>query len=195
MTGTETMKRWLLSALVLVPLLWGSCLAATLWAMKPSEGRNLASYGQAGDVFGSVNALFTGLALIGLVYTASLQRDQTRAQFDQLGAQKVDASRQAREQFLTARLNAQVAALEAATAQQSAVFAASNPTPSGLASVFLEPLNRIGMRIEILALEANQGFDGGAWAPPVEKEAIRQYIVNSLMGAIPKKGDPKRSVG
>jgi hypothetical protein len=71
--------------------------------MKPEEKRELESFGQLGDVFGSANALFTGLALVGLVYTVILQRAQTASQEQQLTLQRQEPSRQAREQFLTAR--------------------------------------------------------------------------------------------
>jgi hypothetical protein len=63
--------------------------------MKPSESRRLESYGQLGDVFGSVNALFTGLALVGLVYTVFLQHKQTDALEQLCIHQKDEAGRQA----------------------------------------------------------------------------------------------------
>jgi hypothetical protein len=163
---------------VLVILLWGSCLGFTLWAMKPSESRKLESYGQLGDVFGSVNALFTGLALVGLVYTVFLQHKQTDALEQQLLHQKEESSRQARELFLTVRLNTLVASIQVQSAQHSALCSDPNMPRGKLAEASMEPLNRAGAALEIMALEASQGFDGGAWTPSVEKEAIRQYIVN-----------------
>ena len=117
--------------------------------------------------------LFTGLALIGLVYTASLQRDQTRAQ-------EKESSRQAREQLLTARLNARIATLQGITAQASILMSDANQSRERDAPGLLAALTNYRVQIDILASEVNQGFDGGVWSDSVEKEAIRQYIVNSL---------------
>jgi hypothetical protein len=163
----------------LVCVSWAVCLFMAVYSATGGGLGKIENYGLVGDTFGSVNALFTGLALVGLVYTVSLQRTQTQAQVEQIQLQRVESSRQAREQFLTARLNAQIGALQAATAQQSTALAGERGDHRTRAA-FLNSLNRIGIRIEILRHEAGLGFDGGAWSPALEKEALRLYLVNML---------------
>jgi hypothetical protein len=58
-------------------LIAGSILVLVFWLATPTivsnsanlGGGNLPSRGQFGDQYGSVNALFTGLALLGLLYS------------------------------------------------------------------------------------------------------------------------------
>jgi hypothetical protein len=178
------MKRWqdraVVFAVIFVILVWGLCLGATLWAMKPSESRKLESYGRFGDVFGSVNALFTGVAIIGLVYTSILQRAQTQAQLAQIEMQKTESSRQMREQFLTARLNVQAAVSQAYTGIYSMFLSDPNNRAGNSTHATLRELAKCAIRIEVLSFEAQQGFEGGAWTSSVEKESIRMYILTVL---------------
>jgi hypothetical protein len=167
------MKRWLPFIAILVCVIWFLCLILTLRVMKASDIKSLGSYGQFGDVFGSVNALFTGLALIGLVYTLALQREQTLTQAKESG-------RQARERFLTARLNARIAMLQVVTSKASILMSDANQSREREARELLNALTNYSVQIDILASEVNLGFDGGVWSDSVEKEAIRQHIVNSL---------------
>src|SRR5262249_60351914 len=83
-----------------------------------------AVLGQLGDTFGFVNALFTGLALAGLVQTALLQQHQLAEQRKEIKAQLETAQenraallRQGRAEFLTARLNATIGLLNACHAR------------------------------------------------------------------------------
>jgi hypothetical protein len=74
------------------PLVWAALVGVIifgfwlwLWYATDREYRNahqegLAAHGQFGDAFGSFTAIFTGLALAGLVYTAILQQKQIRSQ-------------------------------------------------------------------------------------------------------------------
>jgi hypothetical protein len=162
---------------VLVFLCWMICLFMALYSATGGRLGSIATYGQIGDTFGSVNALFTGLALIGLIYTLKLQHDQ-------LAIQQKESSREAREQFLTARLNAQAAALQVVAAQHAVVTKIQGPSARKLDESLMTSLNRHGMIIEILSLEAHQGFEGEAWTPSIEKEAIRQYVVKSLSSTV-----------
>ena len=64
------MKNWpivgVAAATVTVAVIWGNCLLVAALAVARKD---VATYGQVGDTFGSVNALFTGIGIIGLVYT------------------------------------------------------------------------------------------------------------------------------
>jgi hypothetical protein len=142
------------------------------------------------------------MALLGLVVAIKLQTDElglqrqelketreelhrtARAQELQLDVQRMESSRQSREQFLTARLNARVAAMQVDVAQHQIIAAANRARNETTANMFLEKSNKSGMLIEILSLEINQGFEGGPWNPSVEKEAIRQYVVKSLNSTV-----------
>jgi hypothetical protein len=64
---------------------WAAIVAiviVALWVATPFFVRQLypemASRGQFGDIFGSVNALFSGLALTGVIIALLLQREENR---------------------------------------------------------------------------------------------------------------------
>src|SRR5688572_20161963 len=64
-----------------VILLWSLCwiLISTTSALDVWEKR-----GQFGDMFGAVNALFSGLAFAGIILTILLQREELKAQREEL---------------------------------------------------------------------------------------------------------------
>jgi hypothetical protein len=60
-----------------------ACVIVALWMATPFFVRQLypedvATRGQFGDIFGSVNALFSGLALAGVIVAILLQREDNR---------------------------------------------------------------------------------------------------------------------
>ncbi|EPP5730072.1 hypothetical protein ACUT7I_003458, partial [Vibrio cholerae] len=67
------------------------CVLA-LWALGPIVLINLFSSwevrGQFGDLFGSTNALFSGLAFAGLIYTIYLQKNELALQREELRLQR-----------------------------------------------------------------------------------------------------------
>jgi hypothetical protein len=65
----------LIGLCLLAGLLWGAN-----WFFVSKFVDTEAKQGQFGDMFGSVNALFTALAFAGLIYTVLLQRDQLALQ-------------------------------------------------------------------------------------------------------------------
>ena len=71
--------------------------------------------GQFGDLFGSVNALFAGLAFAGLIYAILLQRQELQLQREELRLQREEMAA-SREQ-LTAQAAAQVALFRATVGQ------------------------------------------------------------------------------
>lgn len=66
--------------LLIVILLYGSCWWGVTRYIAAKDG-DWSIRGQFGDMFGSVNALFSGLAFAGIIYTINLQRLQIRIQF------------------------------------------------------------------------------------------------------------------
>ena len=62
----------------------------TWWKVAPCHAASYSEAGQKGDMFGSLNVLFTGLAFWGLVFSIILQRrelDQTKKQAAELQEQ------------------------------------------------------------------------------------------------------------
>ncbi|MEM7246361.1 MAG: hypothetical protein AAF533_13510 [Acidobacteriota bacterium] len=76
-----------------VVLLWTASLVFVPKIMGQPEGA-----GTFGDMFGAVNALFSGLAFAGLIYTILLQRQELEFQRLELGATRAEFARQT-EQF------------------------------------------------------------------------------------------------
>jgi DNA-binding transcriptional regulator of glucitol operon len=94
---------WLIVAgvLVVVLVLWGGWwYLSAYW-----YGSDMATRGQFGDLFGGVNALFTGLAFVALIYTLYLQRKDLEMQREDLAVSRdelrnsVDAQRGQVEQL------------------------------------------------------------------------------------------------
>jgi hypothetical protein len=57
-------------------------LVALMMACRFAGSGTIATAGQIGDLFGGINALFTGLSLAALVYTIILQNKQIKSQDD-----------------------------------------------------------------------------------------------------------------
>ena len=88
MKGRSLLDNWLISTAILVSLLSG---VFVLWLYLPSylnsHLRTLSDKGVYGDSYGSVNALFTGLAFAGLVFTIFLQQREIKLQRDDFFSQ------------------------------------------------------------------------------------------------------------
>ncbi len=73
-----------------------------LWALTPTVIAyiypGLASRGQAGDLFGSINALFSGLAFAGVIVAILLQRDELELQRHEIAANRTELARAATAQ-------------------------------------------------------------------------------------------------
>jgi hypothetical protein len=162
--------------------------AFTIWWRDPPL---IASLGQLGDTFGLLNAGFTGLALAGVVYTALLQRGQTDAQTEQIKLQKqelmdqrlesVDSRRamrrQSREQLLSAKLQAETALLQAESARWEKVDPAVISGNQYLSLEYQRSLARRRIAVQLLLLEAQQGFDAAQWSASIQLESIRRLLV------------------
>ena len=64
-----------ITALVVIAT-WVFAPAAVNWLVGKNWVSNPTAAGQLGDLFGSVNALFSGLALIGVVFAIMLQQKE-----------------------------------------------------------------------------------------------------------------------
>jgi hypothetical protein len=94
----------------LVVLLWIATPFAVSALFESPEQR-----GQLGDTFGVVNALFSGLAFAGLIYTIHLQRHELSLQRRELELTRQELTRTAAAQEASERaLTKQAAALELA---------------------------------------------------------------------------------
>lgn len=107
----------LISLVLLVAILWViSWLLLTTLIPTPSER------GQFGDMFGSVNALFSGLAFAGLIFTIHLQREELAMQREELRLQREEMrlqreEMQASREQLTNQAHAQLALVRATVGQ------------------------------------------------------------------------------
>jgi len=81
-----------------------------------------ATRGQLGDLFGAVNALFSGLAFGGLIYTVSLQRKELQLQREELRMTRTELARSAQAQEKSER----ALVSQAMAAQTAAEIAAIN---------------------------------------------------------------------
>jgi hypothetical protein len=126
-------------------MIWGVPLAVmALWfasffviqALFPT----MAERGQFGDLFGAVNALFSGLAFAGVIITISLQRDELALQRQELKEQREEMVRSRKE--LAAQVAAQLQLVNATLAQTRALACQ--------------------MRVEAIKIEGQGGAHGGA---------------------------------
>ena len=63
-------KNLLFKLILAIVLIWTVSAVAIIYGMD-----NWSNRGTFGDLFGAVNALFSGLAFAGLIYTIVLQRE------------------------------------------------------------------------------------------------------------------------
>lgn len=76
-----------------VVFLWAICAGATLFFFfgpTPSTWIQHLNPGEFGDLFGSINALFSGLAFAGLIYTIILQKKELSLQRDELSSTRIE---------------------------------------------------------------------------------------------------------
>lgn len=81
-------KREIVTAIVV------GLIVIALWIFTPfllhNHFEDWAKSGQFGDLFGSVNALFSGLAFVALIYTIHLQRQELALQRIELKLQRAE---------------------------------------------------------------------------------------------------------
>ena len=84
--------KWSIIAAVSVLLLWGLS-----WVLIKCQINSTEAQGQFGDMFGAVNALFSGLAFAGLIITLIFQQEELKLQRDELKEQREEMTRQRME--------------------------------------------------------------------------------------------------
>lgn len=100
-TGADEQK-WYESPLFLFALL-GAVGLSTLgyWWLIHSWNTDYEKTGQFGDTFGALNAVFTGLAFAGLIFSIMQQRRDLRMQREELALQRQELRLQREEQVNT----------------------------------------------------------------------------------------------
>jgi hypothetical protein len=168
----------------IVIVFWFGCLGVAL-GTNPSF--KIEHLGQVGDTFGSVNALFTGVALVGLVYTIYLQlmeKERSEKTIDlqrkEIASQEEEAKenrrvfeRQRREQFLTARLAATTALFQA---NEARALTKGDVYNSYATEESARESRKLKQQLAILRMEARRGFDGEEWNHDSEQHDIVAYI-------------------
>lgn len=110
-TGRSYLLGWIVLAVV------GSWAIFGMFALQPfvaRVGNGMEQYGQLGDSFGVINSLFAACTVLGLVWTLRMQIEDRR--IDQS-----ERAKQSRERFLSARLEATTALLNANQARSGAL--------------------------------------------------------------------------
>jgi hypothetical protein len=85
-------RKTILLTLAGVVLLWVLTPLITIYLMPLKD---MSERGQAGDLFGSINALFSGLAFAGVVFAILLQRQELALQRQELRETRLEMSRTA----------------------------------------------------------------------------------------------------
>ena len=119
---------------VIVVILYGYFFCAALLGLWPLANLDLHHQGLLGESFGTISALFNGLAFAGLIITILIQSRELRLQREQLGlqrtelhAQRGEAQRLADAQEEQTLLNAISAYIAAET--YSNRLSSGGPTP------------------------------------------------------------------
>lgn len=168
-------RHWLfVLAFVFVMIGWGICFRiAWLRANQGPEPSRMELYGQFGDTFGTVNALFTGLALVGVAYTVRLQIEQNRAQRDELEEVRQAQRLQAHEVYLSSRLNTTVALLHVKEAESNLV----DISPIVKEEIGFD-IRRLRAELSVLYFESTLGFDPRVPLDRLHKRAIGRHIIH-----------------
>lgn len=108
MKSNSSNKGLLTKLILLVLILWSGSAFLIFYGLD-----NWSERGTFGDLFGAVNALFSGLAFAGLIYTIILQKEDIEIQRKEIAQNRAElkksanAQKQQVEQMkLTARLDA-----------------------------------------------------------------------------------------
>jgi len=99
-------RKPLCCVIVVVLLLWLAVLAITLGVFFCGSETMAAKWGQFGDAFGVLNALFSGLALLGVIAALLMQREDIDLQLEEMResvtAQKAAAAMQEKQARIAA---------------------------------------------------------------------------------------------
>jgi hypothetical protein len=93
MRSTKVNINWRhISIFLFVIFLWGLCWFLVTYFFSSNSNEDWAHRGQYGDMFGSVNALFSGLAFAGIIITILLQSEELALQRAELTATRKEFS-------------------------------------------------------------------------------------------------------
>ncbi len=165
---------------VLIFIAWTWLWSDTFQAYVAESRIGMSARGQFGDAFGSLNTLFTGLGSPDWFTLRFCSKISSRNNERRLRHKSTPRRRTEKRwfsspaQFLSARLNAAVALVQAHESYVSQL-------PPGLRSTVVDLARRdakkLRQRIAILVSEANLGFEGGEWRPAIERRAIREHLI------------------
>lgn len=171
--------RWVGWYVVVATVILGLWIA-TPW-IAASHFPKIEQAGQFGDLFGSINALFSGLAILGLYINITQQRHQNAMQQADLAMQREELAMQ-RQEMVASR-----GELAKQVAMQQALIRATN------AQIAVAGYQA---KIEALKLDASAYGGHGAAAPVTEMQAIARALLAlsaHLDKAIPPLEDAARA--
>lgn len=91
MSKTRSDKLWPLATLfIIIIIIWASSFVLVFYQIPKWTDR-----GTFGDTFGAINALFSGLAFAGIIYTILLQRKELALQRQELADTRIELKRSA----------------------------------------------------------------------------------------------------
>ena len=164
-------------------------LVVGAWLLTPYLGRllfdELAERGQFGDLFGSVNALFSGLAFVGLIFAILLQSQELALQRQELQLQREEMK--ASRKQLAAQAKAQVALFHATVGQlriaadQSRIEAIKMSGQIGSAAQRTKRATEIEKRAQTMMKRADEiesVFGGGQLLAGVDSAGDQEDAVN-----------------
>jgi uncharacterized membrane protein YciS (DUF1049 family) len=148
-----------LLAAIIVLALWFSALWIG-YAFFPSWQER----GQFGDLFGSVNALFSGLAFAGLIYAIllqrqelSLQRAELKLQREEMAASRAELAAQVAVQKQALRVYIGQIRVSAQQARIEAMKMDSESRTPGARGDWVKSINKVAEQIDQIASELENG--------------------------------------
>ena len=156
------MKKYfvLISLMVLVIMLW----LLTLWGGMTFSA-SWEHRGQFGDLFGSVNALFSGFAFAGIIYTIflqrkelSLQRKELRLQREEMEASRKELAAQVKVQEAIHLANIKQISVTAGLAQIESLKIEAIDASKEERIKIAEGITNISKRMEEISYELNSNF-------------------------------------
>ncbi len=146
-------------AAIFVVALWLSAL----W-MGNTFFQSWQERGQFGDLFGSVNALFSGLAFVGLIYAIllqrqelSLQRAELRLQREEMAASRAELAAQVAVQKSLLRATIGQIRVAAEQARIEAMKMESEAKIPGARGDWVKGINKVADTIDKIAKELENG--------------------------------------
>jgi hypothetical protein len=150
------------------PVGFAFVVVVSLWLATPLVVRllftNMGERGQFGDLFGTVNSLFTGLGFIGLIWTIvqqqeqlSLQREELRLQREEMAASRDELAKQAQATRKLAEATSAQIAVEGFKLEVEAERLSVEDRANGRFKDVVEQMRRTATAIKGLSDRLEQG--------------------------------------